>query len=193
MYPAQYNSWFPSDDNDDTAYIPDFKNRTMRFGSINQSLHHSDIISTSSGHSQTPCIDFQVPVHSDSLSLSYSHSVLSFSSLNSPSVTDSQTSNSSSSSVPPIIGIEALFKLNTPESLYQLFTANQIPVSDRFGDRWRLLCPECESWCQTSVHIDLPLCTSGQFKSLVYNFSVFVVDNVLVLWEELPSLFTATK
>lgn len=114
MYPAQYNSWFPSDDNDDTAYIPDFKNRTMRFGSINQSLHHSDIISTSSGHSQTPCIDFQVPVHSDSLSLSYSHSVLSFSSLNSPSVTDSQTSNSSSSSVPPIIGIEALFKLNTP-------------------------------------------------------------------------------
>ncbi|KAG2750382.1 hypothetical protein P692DRAFT_20729900, partial [Suillus brevipes Sb2] len=61
---------------------------------------------------------------------------------------------------------EALLKLNTPESLYQIFTANQLPASDQFGDWWRLLCPECESWCQTSVHTSLPLCTPGQFKLL---------------------------
>ncbi|KAG2740581.1 hypothetical protein P692DRAFT_20681422, partial [Suillus brevipes Sb2] len=31
---------------------------------------------------------------------------------------------------------------------------------------WRILCPECEDWCQTSVHIGLPLWAPGQFKSL---------------------------
>jgi hypothetical protein len=116
IYPAHYNSWFPSEDNDNTAYSPDFENQTTLLnGSINQSQHHSDIISTSSGHSQTPTVDFQVPLHSDSLLHSYSHSILNFSSLNSLSVSDSQSLNSS---VPSIISIEALLKLNTPESLY---------------------------------------------------------------------------
>lgn len=164
---THYDSWFASTSNNDnsTAYITDLEDnsyQTMHFGS---DCH-------SHGHSQTPTVDFQVPLHSDDHLHSSSCSILDCTSLNSHSLsrqssTDSQSS--STSSVPASvsdINIKAQFKLNTPKSLYELFKINRLQVSDQFGDRWKILCPECGDWCQTSVHTGLPLWAPGQFKSL---------------------------
>jgi hypothetical protein len=175
---TRYNSWFASNDDYDTACtdLEEDSYQTTRFGSDYQS-HYSNNTFTSSGHSHTPTVDFQVPLHSDNhLHSCSSHSIPSFISLNSPSLsrqssTDSGSSNQSSipasvadSDVDIDIGTQ--FKLNTPDSLYLLFKARQLQVSDQFGDRWKMLCPECGDWCQMSVHIGLPLWAPGQFKSL---------------------------
>ncbi|KAG2124873.1 hypothetical protein DEU56DRAFT_963173 [Suillus clintonianus] len=167
--PARYDSWFASEDDNGTYYITDLDDdsyHTTHFVS-NDPSNRSDIIYTSSGHSQTPSIDFQVLLDTDKPSCISSLASLNY--LSRQSSTDSQTSNSSSVSATisdSDIDIKAQLKLNTPKSLYLLFKANRLPVLDQFGDRWRLLCPECGSWCQTSVHTALPLCTPGQFKSL---------------------------
>ncbi|KAG0701125.1 hypothetical protein DFH29DRAFT_1000528 [Suillus ampliporus] len=60
---------------------------------------------------------------------------------------------------------EDLLILNTPEALYQLFLKDKLQVQINSMQRWELLCPECEEWCQTGIHCGIPLWIPGQFRS----------------------------
>jgi hypothetical protein len=148
-----------------------------------RSNHPSQFFDThhSSGHSQSPLVDFQIPLlslpelesepepESDTYYAPYSPDHDSGYSVNTSDTEDRDPLNWQ----PPIIESdftnvdEALeLKLNTADSLYQLFRAGKLKVQVGPQQRWAMLCPDCEEWCQTSTHSSIPLWIEGQFISL---------------------------
>jgi hypothetical protein len=139
MFPPQYACWFPTEDDESSQ-------------------------SDSTGHSCSPDLDFQVPLAPDDQYNSYSSNSTN-SSFSTPgsSIVGSITCITDTHSD---IDIVKELKLNTPESLYQLFEAQELEAAVSPQQRWSLRCPGCKEWCQTSISSSIPLWAAGQFKSL---------------------------
>ncbi|KAG1841792.1 hypothetical protein DFJ58DRAFT_732295 [Suillus subalutaceus] len=143
-----------------------------------RSNHPSQFFDTqhSSGHSQSPLIDFEIPSHAEPEPESdtcyyapYSPDYDSGYSVNTSDNEDRDPLNWQ----PPIIETdftnidEALeLKLNTADSLYRLFKAGKLKVQVGPQQRWAILCPDCDEWCQTSTHSSIALWIEGQFIPL---------------------------
>lgn len=122
-----------------------------------------DESSSHEGHSRSPGLDFQVPLASDDQYEYYSP--------NSPdsgfSVPDlSEACGSHTTIACSEVDVPELLKLNTPDSLFRLFKAQHLEVSISLQQRWRLQCPDCNEWSQTSIPSTVLLWSEGQFKSL---------------------------
>ncbi|KAG2116646.1 uncharacterized protein F5147DRAFT_649104 [Suillus discolor] len=79
----------------------------------------------------------------------------------------SDSDSQCSSSVPDSeIDIEEQLLLNMLDSLYNVYMAKVLAVTIGTQQRWRMLCPDCKEWVQTSVSSQLPLWHPGQFSSL---------------------------
>ncbi|KAG2742799.1 hypothetical protein P692DRAFT_20879328 [Suillus brevipes Sb2] len=139
MFPPQYACWFPTEDDESSQ-------------------------SDSTGHSCSPDLDFQVPLAPDDQYDSYSsNSTNSGFSTPGSSIIGSITCITDTRSD---IDIVKELKLNTPESLYRLFEAQELEAAVSPQQRWSLRCPNCKEWCQTSISSAIPLWAAGQFKSL---------------------------
>ncbi|KAG2740437.1 hypothetical protein P692DRAFT_20753352 [Suillus brevipes Sb2] len=136
MYPPQYAHWFPLEDD-----------------SSSQSTHE--------GHSRSPDIDFQVPLDDQYEYYSPNSPDSGFSVPASSEACDSRITIACSE-----VDVPALLKLNTPDSLFRLFQSQHLEVSISLQQRWRLRCPDCNEWSQTSIPSTVPLWSEGQFKSL---------------------------
>lgn len=127
-------------------------------------------VASASGHSNSPDLDFIVQLSEDTTAYSQDFPNLSPPSRGPSSYwgrSDSDSQESSCLSVPDSeINIEEQLILNTPESLYNVYMAKVLPVTISDQQRWRLLCPDCQQWVQTSVSSQLPLWCPGQFSSL---------------------------
>jgi hypothetical protein len=126
--------------------------------------------SSASGHSISPDIDFNVQLTDDTTAYSADFLHLSPPSQGPSSYwgrSDSDSQGSSSLSVPDSeIDIKEQLFINTPDSLYNVYMAKVLPVTISDQQRWRLLCPDCKQWVQTSMSSQLPLWHPGQFSSL---------------------------
>lgn len=149
-----------------------------------RSNHPSQFFDTphASGHSQSPLVDFEIPLHLLAepepepelepdmyYHAPYSPDYDSGYSINTSDTEDRDPLNWQ----PPVLESdftnvdEALeLKLNTADSLYRLFKADKLKVQVGPQQRWVMLCPECDEWCQTSTHSSIPLWIEGQFISL---------------------------
>lgn len=126
--------------------------------------------SSASGHSNSPDIDFNVQLVEDTTAYSQYFPNLSPPSQGPSSYwgqSDSDSQGSSTLLVPDSeINIEEQLLINTPDSLYNVYMANILPVTISTQQQWRMLCPDYHEWVQTSVSSQLPLWYPGQFSSL---------------------------
>ncbi|KAG2122195.1 hypothetical protein BD769DRAFT_1389819 [Suillus cothurnatus] len=111
--------------------------------------------SSVSGHSNSPDIDFNVQLVEDTTAYSQDFPNLSPPSQGPSSYWGQSDSDSQGSSTLLVsnseINIEEQLLINTPDSLYNVYMANILPVTISTQQQWRMLCPDYHEWVQTSI------------------------------------------
>jgi hypothetical protein len=161
-FPLIYDTSAPSINNDSYETSQHRSDRTSHTSTSN-----------SSRHSRSPTLDFQVQLQLEDSEGYNSASYTSPDTLSDRWDSDgrcdfqeSEPPHIPSIALPPDFDIEAALKLNTAEALYDVFRAKGLEV-DGSSPRRTLRCPDCKTWCQTSIPSGLMLWHEGQFSSLV--------------------------